>query len=220
MSRAIPHFLKTRNLYFHTKGDFRTHLDNIYQKAKSQGNQAITKDDEADLKDFIQDYCDKSEHLLEKFDLDNCHFIVAMSEYGTKCLFIVDNDSRKKEQISLKNFGAEQTPEQNFRLFCTEIIRDIKLEYRKILAEDSDLRYDEVDLWHEEPSTKELVDEFVQKHELSDILDKVISPNDLGNSKRFLMPDYEYLKQKFLDFYREKMTTNKLQTLLKERKPQ
>lgn len=218
MTRPIPHFLKTRNIYFPTKCEFKKHLNDIYQKAKKSGNQAITKDDEVDLKDFIQDYCDKSAHLQEKFDLDNCHFIVQESEHGTACLFIVNNEDGEMEQISIHNFGNEQTSKQNFRLFCTEIISDLKLKYRKSLTKNNGLQYDEVDLWHSNPTTKQLVDEFVKIHELLDKLGEVISPNNLGNSKRFLMPNYEYLKQDFLDFYQEKMATNQLQTLLKARK--
>lgn len=219
MSRAKPHFLKTRNVLFPTKGEFIEHLKDIYHRAKSSKNGLVTtNNDILDLKDFIQDYCDKSERLQNIFDLDNCHFIVKKSpNYDTECLFIVDILTNKEEQISLIRFGNSPKPIVNFRSFCTYTIMEFKRNYRIQLSQELGKSYDEYDLWHTNPTTKEIVDEFIAIKEIGDKLEQVISPNGSGFNVPVLNPKYEYLKLEFIDFYQSKVATQ-LNFELKPRK--
>lgn len=209
MSRAKSHFLKTRNILFPTKGKFIKHLQDIYHRAKSNKNGLVTSNDDIlDLKDFIQDYCDKSKRLQEIFDLDDCSFIVKKSpNYHTECLFIVDSLTNKEEQISIIGFGNSPEPIVNFISFCTYIIMEFKKYYRIKLSQELGKSYNEYDLWHKKPTTKEIVDEFIAIKEIGGKLDEVISPNGLGNNVPYLLPKYEYLKQDFIDFYQLKVAT-------------
>ena len=209
MSRAKPHFLKTRNILFSTKGKFIEHLQGIYHRAKSSKNGLVTtNNDILDLKDFIQDYCDKSEEILSYIDLENCYFVVKKSpDYNTPCLFIIENNTNKEKHFSFQNFGSPPISYINFKRFCTHIIQDFKFNYRIKLSQELGKSYDEYDLWHKKPTTKELVEEFIALKEISNKLDLVISPNGLGNNVPYLMPDYEYLKKDFIDFYQSKVAT-------------
>lgn len=206
MSKSQPHYLKSRDINFPTKSAFKKHLQDIRHRAEENQNGIIVDaNDILDLKDFIQDYCDKSDHLQERFDLDGCHFAVKKSrDYSTKCLFIIDNKSNYEEQISTENFGNPPTPLQNFRSFCTYAISGIKRSIREKLANKHGRSFDEVDLWHQKPTTKQIVDEFIKEKNISDCLDKVISPNHTGGNVPYLMPEYEYLRQELLNFYEEK----------------
>ncbi|WP_147376493.1 hypothetical protein [Moraxella catarrhalis] len=209
MSRAKPHFLKTRNVLFPTKGKFVKHLQTIYHRAKSRKNGLVVpNDDILDLIDFIQDYCDKSEEIQSYIDLENCYFIVKNPEgYDEPCLFVVDKNTGKEKHFGFRNFGCPPTPYLNFKRFCIHIIQDFKFNYRIKLSQELGKSYDEYDLWHKKPTTKEIVDEFVALKEIGDKLDLVISPNGLGNNVPYLMPDYEYLKKDFIDFYQSKVAT-------------
>lgn len=217
MSRSKPHYLKTRNITFKTKEKFKNHLKTIRQRAEQNSGGIVKEvDDILDLKDFIQDYCDKSEHIQEKFDLDNCKFVVKNSpEYPTKCLFIICNNS--EEQISTEKFGNPPTPLQNFRSFCTFVIGNYKKFIREKLTEEQGKSFTELDLWHEKPTSKQIVDEFLVIHNLHDRLEQVISPNNLGNNAPYLLPEYKYLEKEFLDFYTEKVAADAVVFSLKDR---
>ena len=209
MSRAKPHFLKTRNVLFPTKREFIKHLQNIHHRAKARKNGLVSSNDDIlDLIDFIQDYCDKSERLQDIFDFDNCYFIFKKSpNYDTECLFIVDNATNKEEQISLIRFGNSPKPIVNFRSFCTYTIMDFKKNYRIQLSQELGKSYDEYDLWHKKPTTKEIVDEFIAIKEIGDKLDEIISPNGSGFNVPVLNQKYAGLKQEFINFYQSKVAT-------------
>ncbi len=209
MSRAKPHFLKTRNVLFPTKGEFIEHLKDIYHRAKSSKNGLVTtNNDILDLKDFIQDYCDKSEEILSYIDLENCYFVVKKSpDYNTSCLFIIENNTNKEKHFSFQNFGSPPISYINFKRFCTHIIQDFKFNYRIKLSQELGKSYDEYDLWHKKPTTKELVEEFIAIKEIGDRLEQVISQNGLGNNVPYLLPEYQGLRQEFIDFYQSKVAT-------------
>ena len=218
MSKSKPHYLKTRDVLFDTKGKFKEHLKAIrYRAEQNSGSMVELLEDISDLRDFIQDYCDKSEQLQEKFDLDKSYFVIKKSpQYETKCLFIVE--SGLEEQISTENFCNPPTLLQNFRSFCSFIISNYKKSVRKKLAEEQGKDFTELDLWHQNPTTKQIVDEFLTIHNLHDKLAQVVSPNGLGNNVPYLLPEYEYLKQEFLDFYVQKVAANKVVFNLQDRK--
>ena len=182
MSKSKPHYLKTRDVLFDTKGKFKEHLKAIrYRAEQNSGSMVELLEDISDLRDFIQDYCDKSEQLQEKFDLDKSYFVIKKS-------------------------------------FCSFIISNYKKSVRKKLAEEQGKDFTELDLWHQNPTTKQIVDEFLTIHNLHDKLAQVVSPNGLGNNVPYLLPEYEYLKQEFLDFYVQKVAANKVVFNLQDRK--
>ncbi|WP_432481181.1 hypothetical protein [Moraxella sp. ZY200743] len=209
MSRAKPHFLKTRNVLFPTKGKFVEHLQTIYHRAKSSKNGLVTtNNDILDLKDFIQDYCDKSEEILSYIDLENCYFVVKKSsDYNTPCLFIIENNTNKEKHFSFRNFGCPPISYINFKRFCIHTIIDFKFNYRIKLSKELGKSYDEYDLWHKKPTTKEIVDEFIAIKDIGDKLDEVISPNGSGFNVPVLNQKYAGLKQEFIDFYQSKVAT-------------
>ncbi|MFC0322116.1 hypothetical protein ACFFHT_00815 [Gallibacterium melopsittaci] len=208
MNRAKSYLLKTRDILFKTKESYKNHLQSILHRAKLNKNGLITSDDDIiDLKDFIQDHCDKSEQLQELFDLDKCYFAVQKSPgYPTECLFIIDNETGDKEQISIHNFGNPPSAIVNFRSFCTYTITTFKLEYRKKLSEKQNVNYTEYDLWHKNPTTKQIVDQFITLKQIGDKLEQVISPNGLGNNVPTLLPEYQYLEQELIEFYQSKLS--------------
>lgn len=209
MSKAIPHLLKTRNVSFPTKGAFQKHLKSIYDKAKANKSGLVDCDNDIlDLKDFIQDYCDKSERLLDIFDLDNCHFIVKKSpDYTTKCLFIVDNNTGNQEQFSVYDFGNPPDAKTGFYSFCRYTIMWLKFEYRRKFSEHLGIDYNEYDLWHKKPTTKQIIDEFIEFKEIGEKLDEVVSENFKGNNAFYLSEKYKFLNQEFIEFYQSKVAT-------------
>lgn len=218
VSKSKPHYLKTRDALFDTKGKFKEHLKAIRYRAEQNSDGMVTlPEDISDLRDFIQDYCDKSETIQERFDLDKSIFVVKKSpQYETKCLFIVENGL--EEQISTEKFGTPPTPLQNFRSCCSFIIGNYKKSVRQELAAKQGKDFRELDLWHQSPTTKQIVDEFLTIHNLHDKLAQVASPNGLGNNVPYLLPEYEYLEQEFLDFYDNKVAANEMVFDLRKRK--
>lgn len=217
MSKSF--YLKTNQKLFDTKKLFNEHLKFIRDTANNNPNGAVLDNDHiADLKDYIQDYHNDSQLIQDEFNLDNCEFFMDKSpDYQTKCLWIKDKETQDKRQISTTRYVNPSTARQNFISCCSYIISEYKKSIRKKLSDKENKDFTEYDLWHIQPSTKVLVEEFIIIHELSDILDDVVSPNGQRNNAPYLMPNYEYLKQEFLDFYQNKMASNQLQTILKAR---
>lgn len=207
MSRYI--FQSTNNI-FKSETAFLKHLKYIRDTANINPNGVVLdKNHINELKDFIQDYyCDR-ENILSKFDLNNCEFFVALPPQprnSHKCLWIKEKNGNQKQHFSTtKNGLIEPTPFDNFYRFCTNQLIPIKLQLRDYFTNQLNLSYDAFDLWHKQPKTKQLVIEFINLKEIHDKLEKVISPNGLGNNVPYLMLGYEHLKQDFIDFYQQKV---------------
>ena len=83
----------------------------------------------------------------------------------------------------------------------------LKFEYRRKFSEQLGIDYNEYDLWHKEPTTKQIVNEFIEFKKIGDKLDEIVSKKFKGNNAFCLSKQYEYLKQEFIDFYQEKAAT-------------
>lgn len=203
---------QSTNNRFSTKTGFLNHLTVIRNTAdNNQNGMVLEKNHILELKDFLRDYYVDRDIILSEYDLDNCEFFVALPPQPRnryKCFWIKDKDSSKKRHFATSRNGlVEPNSFGNFRSFCTDELIPIKREIRRYITNELGLSLDDFDLWHQSPKTKELVKEFITTKGIGDKLDLVISPNSLGNNVPYLMPDYEYLKQDFIDFYQSKVAT-------------
>lgn len=209
MSKYI---LQSTNNQFVTKKGFLNHLKLIRNTAdKNQNGMVLDKNHILDLKDFLRDYYVDRDIILSEYDLDNCEFFVALPptvRNNHKCIWIKDKVTDKTRHFATtKNGLVEPTPFGNFYNFCTNELIPIKREIRRYITNELGLSLDDFDLWHKSPKTKELVEEFIAIKNIGDKLNEIISPNGLGNNVPYLLPDYEYLKLEFIDFYQSKVAT-------------
>lgn len=203
---------QSTNNGFKTQKAFLNHLKFIRNTADNNSNDMVIDDNHIkELKDFLCDYYVDRDIILSEYDLDNCEFFVALPltvRNNHKCIWIKDKTTGKTRSFSTTRDGlVEPNSFGNFYSFCTYELIPIKREIRRYITNELGLSLDDFDLWHQSPKTKELVEEFIALKEIGDKLDLVISPNGLGNNVPYLMPDYEYLKQDFIDFYQSKVAT-------------
>ncbi len=209
MSKFI---FKSTNKTFNSKTSFLDYLKFIRDTAaKNQNGMVLDKNHILELKDFLRDYYIDRNIILSEFDLDDCEFFVALPPQPRnhyKCLWIKDKQNGKKRHFATTENGlVKPTPFGNFYQFSTNELIPIKREIRKYLTDELGLSLDDFDLWHQSPKTKELVEEFIAIKEIGNRLEQVISQNGLGNNVPYLLPEYQGLRQEFIDFYQSKVAT-------------
>lgn len=217
MSRAIPHYVKSLDKFLPTKTAYKAHLQHYLQHFPK--NKPLEDENlHMDLIDFIQRYCDKKDHLSEKFDLENCYFEIRRSQEGTNCFFIVDKlNTEISEQISIHNFGNLPTALDNFKRLFVYLISDLKEQKRIDECNLLGCSIKDWDLYHINPTTHELVLLFLSEKGISDdVLENIISENNQGNEIPKLTEDYKHLEKGILAFYQEKL--NSLNVKLHKRK--
>lgn len=219
MSRAKPHYLKTRGITFETKGKFKEHLQSIFHKTKELPDKAVSdKNDILDLIDFLEDYHNESLAIQEQFELENCLFYVNKPvDYNGLCFWLKDKKSQNKRHFSFTSFGNPRTPLQNLVSCFGYLIREMKMQIRKEIAKQEGKNFEEYDLWNENPTPKELVIEFLKTHSLEDKVEFIVSPNGQNNNAPYLMPDYEHLGGEYKTFYYHKKASDLLRLSLKPR---
>lgn len=219
MARSQPHYLKTRDVIFSTKGKFKEHLQAIFHKTKSlPDKKVVDNNDILDLIDFLEDYHNERTAIQDQFDLENCIFYVDKpQDYDGYCFWLMDKNTQNKRQFSFTSFGNPRTPMQNLVSCFGYIIRQMKARIRNEIAAQEGKDFEEYDLWNEKPTSKELVLEFIKIHNLEDKLDLVVSPNGLNNNAPYLMPNYEYLATEYREFYFNKRANDLLKLKLKPR---
>ncbi len=200
-------YLPISDLSFSSKAKFSEKLKEIKNKYRISG--IVTEQDEINiLIDFASQYHPDKENILKIFDLNNCEFFVAKSEQykTTECFHI--KDLRNPNNIRRLGYSKFTPPtvKQNFTQFCRSIIEDLKLERRLEKTKSEGKSPDEYNLWHKTAGTpfKDLIDEFIARHQLTDKLENVITPNGTNVNVPQLQKGYEYLKDEFLKFYIEK----------------
>ncbi|OOF43473.1 hypothetical protein BKK51_11395 [Rodentibacter trehalosifermentans] len=214
---AKSYYLKTRNVFFKTQRAFKNHLQSIFHKTRdSEYKIVVDPNDMKDLIDYLEDYHNDRETLPDKFNLENCEFYVKKSPDFDECLWIRDKSSNIERQFSITKFGNPSTPLQNLVECLGYLIMNIKRDIRKEIVKKEGKEFDKYNLWHKEPTRKELVLEFITLNNLEGHLDKIVSPNGLSNNVPFLMPGYEYLEDEFITFYIEKKGTEQLKYELKK----
>ncbi|XXQ68117.1 hypothetical protein ACKLNO_11040 [Neisseriaceae bacterium B1] len=217
-------YFPTTQKSFDTKKELVAYFKQMRELVERQESNTVCDANQiADLKDFLIFHHNDKEIFLNQFDLNDCEFFVDLPpepRNSYKCFWLHDKKTAAKRHFSTteRAFGNPPTPLQNFRSFCSFIISNYKKSVRQKLAAEQGKDFRELDLWHQSPATKQIVDEFLTVHNLRDKLEKVISPNGLGNNVPYLLPEYAYLEQKFLDFYVQKVAANEVIFSLKDRK--
>lgn len=209
MSKYV--FQSTNNR-FNTKREFLDYLKSIRDMANDNLNgMVLDKNHILELKDFLRDYYVDRDIILSEYDLDNCEFFVALPPQPRnryKCIWIRDKTNKNSRHFATSRNGlVEPTLFGNFYSFCTHELIPIKREIRKYITSELGLSLHDFDLWHQSPKTKELVEEFIAIKEIGDKLERVISQNGLGNNVPYLLPEYQGLRQEFIDFYQSKVAT-------------
>lgn len=219
MSRAKPHYLKTRDIHFRTKREFKAHLQAIFHKTKDLPDKTVSdKNDILDLIDFLEDYHNESLAIQEQFDLENCIFYVDKPEdYDGKCFWLIDKNTQNKRHFSFTSFGNPRTPMQNLVSCFGYLIREMKMRIRKEIAQIEGKSFEDYNLWNEKPTPKELVTEFLKLHHLEDKVELIVSPNGENNNAPYLMGDYKYLEEAYIRFYQDKKANDLLKLKLKPR---
>ena len=200
------------NKVFKSKTSFVAYLKEIRHTAElNNGGKVLLDEHIIALKEFIRHYYCHSDEILVDFDLDNCEFFVALPPTPRnqhKCLWIKEKGTDKQRHFSTTDKSLKPaTSFENFYQYCTHLIMPIKLKLRNQIASGAGLSASEFDLWHKHPRTKELIQEFIDLKGIGNVLESIISPNGLGNNIPFLMSEYKYLEQEFIEFYQNKIAT-------------
>lgn len=202
MARGKPCYLKRRNVAYPTKTKFLQRMKEIRNSHISNEKYYINNHEYvADLKDFLEDFYPDVERLLSKHDIDNCRFFVQKSpNYSTPCIYIEYNGVADDFSTSKFNPPSEKA---KFSQACSYILIPKKREIKRQNFKESDLIGDinNYELIHQNPSWGEIVDQFILKKNLSEILGDVISDDTQGNNAPVFKDEYSNLNQEFLDFY-------------------
>lgn len=202
MARGKPCYLKRRNITYPTKNAFLQRMKEIRNSHASNGKCYIENPEYiADLKDFLEDFYSDVERILSKHDIDNCKFFVQKSpNYPTPCIYIESNGVADDVSTSKFNPPSEKA---KFSQACSYILIPKKREIKRQKFKESDLIGDlnNYELIHQNPSWGEIVDQFILKKNLSEILGDVISDDTQGNNAPVFKDEYSNLNQEFLDFY-------------------
>lgn len=197
-----PCYLKRRNITYPTKTVFLQRMEEIRNSHASNGKCYIENPEYiADLKDFLEDFYSDVERILSTHDIDNCKFFVQKSpNYSTPCIYIESNGVADDFSTSKFNPPSEKA---KFSQACSYILIPKKWEIKRQKFEESDLIGDlnNYELIHQNPSWGEIVDQFILKKNLSEILGNVISDDTQGNNAPVFKDEYSNLNQEFLDFY-------------------
>ena len=197
-----PCYLKRRNITYPTKTAFLQRMEEIRTSHASNGKCYIENPEYiADLKDFLEDFYSDVERILSTHDIDNCKFFVQKSpNYSTPCIYIESNGVADDFSTSKFNPPSEKA---KFSQACSYILIPKKWEIKRQKFEESDLIGDlnNYELIHQNPSWGEIVDQFILKKNLSEILGNVISDDTQGNNAPVFKDEYSNLNQEFLDFY-------------------
>lgn len=202
MAKGIPCYCKRRDVTYSTKTKFLKRMKEIRKSHASNGKCYIKNPEHiADLKDFLEDFYSDVERILSKHDIDNCKFFVQKSpNYSTPCIYIESNGVADDVSTSKFNPPSEKA---KFSQACSYILIPKKREIKRQKFEESDLIGDlnNYELIHQNPSWGEIVDQFILKKNLSEILGNVISDDTQGNNAPVFKDEYSNLNQEFLDFY-------------------
>ena len=202
MARGKPCYLKRRNVIYPTKTAFLQRMKEIRNSHISDEKCYINNlEYVADLKDFLEDFYPDVERILSTHDIDNCKFFVQKSpNYSTPCIYIESNGVADDFSTNKFNPPSEKA---KFSQACSYILIPKKREIKKQKFKESDLIGDlnNYELIHQNPFWGEIVDQFILKKNLSEILGDVISDDTQGNNAPVFKDEYSNLNQEFLDFY-------------------
>ena len=202
MAIGKPCYLKRRNVTYPTKTKFLQRMEEIRNSHASNGKYYIENHEYIpDLKDFLEDFYSDVERILSKHDIDNCKFFVQKSpNYSTPCIYIESNGVADDVSTSKFNPPSEKA---KFSQACSYILIPKKQTIKKMKMQELGLvgNLNDYELNHKSPGWGEIVDQFILKKNLSEILGNVISDDTQGNNAPVFKDEYSNLNQEFLDFY-------------------
>ena len=195
------YYLKTRDVYYTTQKSFKNRLQKIRDEHKTE-RYISNPDYIADLQDFLEDYHPSKEFFINNYDIRNCHFFVSKSPDYQRNYSLYIQDDEKQNSFSVEKFSETSTL-ANFSQACSFILQNKKLEKKLQLMTENNLSGNPSDyqLIHVSPKFNEIINQFIQKYNLREILSDVVSENGLGNNAPFFNEKYQYLKDEFLKFY-------------------
>lgn len=202
MAKGIPCYCKRRDVTYSTKTKFLKRMEEIRKSHASNGKCYIKNPEHiADLKDFLEDFYSDVERILSKHDIDNCKFFVQKSpNYSTPCIYIESNGVADDVSTSKFNPPSEKA---KFSQACSYILIPKKQTIKRIKMQEMGLvgNLNDYELNHKSPVWGEIVDQFILKKNLSEILGDIISDDTQGNNAPVFKDEYSNLNQEFLDFY-------------------
>ncbi len=200
---AKPYFLKRTEQFFKTQKALKEALKNI-KDSYEKGEYIEDTIHCLILKDFIEEIHKDNQEILADFSLDNCRFYVDDSEdYPTKCIYIVDGeDDDKKRSFSVRNLEPPSY-KSNFSQRCSHVIRPIKAEKKREMIDEQNLEGDIKDflLLHVKPEFSKIVNDFISENFLSEKLEEIVSKNGENLNVPEFVGEYEYLNNKFIEYY-------------------
>jgi hypothetical protein len=217
-------FFKRREYEFPTQEACKEHLKQMREKYNNGTEKSyVTEiDDINDLKDFLEDYYgivhpEDFKEIQADYLLDGCKFYLAKSkEHSNYYCFYIEMNGKSRDFSTSKFYSHPPTPKQNFSKCCRFIIeRKYDKERKKEKLEelkqqgsfDSSKKYT---LHLVEPKWGDIVDDFIAEYRLSDKLADIITPNGSGNEIPEFLSEYQFLEQKFLEFFRQKNPVHEL----------
>ena len=216
-------FFKRRGYEFPTKKACEEHLRQMRNKYNNGTEKSyVTEvDDINDLKDFLEDYygsvhSEDFKEIRADYLLDGCKFYLAKSKEHNNYCFYIEMNGKSRDFSTSKFYSHPPTPKQNFSKCCRFIIeRKYDKERKKEKLEelkqqgsfDSSKEYT---LHLVEPTWGRIVNDFIAEYQLSDKLADIITPNGSGNEIPEFLSEYQFLEQKFLEFFKQKNPVHEL----------
>lgn len=216
-------FFKRRGYEFPTQKACEEHLKQMRNKYNNGTKKSYVNeiDDINDLKDFLEDYyglvhLDDFQEIQADYLLNECKFYLAKSQEHNNYCFYIEMNGKSRDFSTSKFYSHPPTDKQNFSKCCRFIIeknydkerKEEKLEELKQLGSfDSSKKYT---LHLVEPQWGDIINDFIVEYQLSDNLEKLITPNRSNNEIPKFLPEYRDLEQSFLEFFKRKNPVHEL----------
>ncbi len=212
---AKSYYLKRTDRTFRTQRELKDFLSDMLNRYKNLKS-FVQGDDRLCLLDYLEDIHPNNEWFLDNSNLEMAEILVKLpTGYGTPCFHIKSQkEGQKDTDFSIKKFSSP-TAKQNLSSCFRDLIKNLKIEIRKQL---NPTEWEDYDLVHVFPKFKDTVDKFIQQENLSDKLELVISGNYGDNNVPFLKDGYEYLAERFIDFYKNEYQDYQTQYSMKKMK--
>lgn len=213
---AKSYYLKRTGKKFNTQKEFSEFLSDMLNRYIKSGL-TVEGEDRLCLIDYLEDIHSGRDWFLDNFNLEMAEIFVKFPNgYNKKQCFHIKSQQEggKDTDFSISKFSSP-TAKQNLSSCFRYLIKDIKIDIRKQL---NPTEWEDYDLVHVFPKFKDTVDKFIQQENLSDKLELVISGNYGDNNVPFLKDGYEYLAERFIDFYKNEYQDYQTQYSMKKMK--
>lgn len=220
---ATKIFFKRRGHEFASKDKCKAHLKQMRDKYNlgADKNYVTDIDDINDLKDFLEDYygvvhLEDFKEIQANYLLENCKFYLAKSLEHNNFCFYIEMNGKSRDFATSELYLNPPTDKQNFSKCCRFIIekyfdKEKKQEKLDELKQagifDNSKKYK---LYLVQPKWGQIIDAFIVKYQLNNKLADTITPNGSNNEIPKFMPDYQFLEQEFLEFFKQQNPIHEL----------